>query len=60
MAIGKFCGLVEQQDDLSPSLLYYKASLRCCDSAHAASPCPRLLYPMSYPPFWFLDFLQVV
>lgn len=51
MAIGKFCGLVEQQDDLSPSLLYYKASLRCCDSAHAASPCPRLLYPMSYPPF---------
>lgn len=28
---------------ISDSLLYHKASPECCNSAHAASPCPRLL-----------------
>jgi len=48
---------------LSDPFCFYN-KVRCCDSEHAASPCPRLLYPMSYPivapRFCFLDFLQVM
>lgn len=54
MATGKSCDPVQQEDDFRPSLLRYKASPRCCDSTHAASPRPRLLYShVLSPPLFF-------
>lgn len=46
---------LQQEDDFRPSLLYYKASPRCCNIAHSIS-LPQAAVPHVLSPLLFFGF----